>query len=62
MHLLQFCADFSKKAKTVTAICIFHLKVQKMIWFIGVGTTLYATLAIEISKDMLTQLKFDKII
>ena len=67
MNFLQFCADFSKKPKSVKAIYIFHLKVlttlfQKMIWFIGVWTTLYTTLAIEISKNMLTQLKFDKII
>ena len=67
VHFLQFCADFSKKPKSVKAIYIFHLKVlttlfQKMIWFIGVWTTLYTTLAIEISKNMLTQLKFDKII
>ena len=40
VHFLQFCADFSKKPKSVKAIYIFHLKVltilfQKMIWFIG---------------------------
>ena len=66
MNFLQFCADFSKKPKSVKAIYIFHLKVlttlfQKMIWFIGVWATLYEILAIKISKNMLTQI-FNKII
>ena len=41
VHILQFCADLSKKPKSVKTIYILHLKVlithfQKMIWFIGV--------------------------
>ena len=55
VNFLQFCADFSKKRKSVQAIYIFHLKVlttlsQKIIWFIGVWATLYEILAIKISK------------
>ena len=67
VHFLQFYADFSKKPKSVKAIYIFHLKVlttliQKMKWFIGIWATPYEILAIEISKNMLTQQKFNKII
>ena len=41
VNFLPFCADFSKKPKSVKAIYIFHLNVlttlfQKMIWFVGV--------------------------
>ena len=56
VHFLQFCANFSKKLKSVKAMYIFfHLKVlttlfQKMIWVIGVLATLYDILAIKISK------------
>ena len=44
-----------------------HLKVlitlfQKMLWFIGVGATVHEILAIKISKKMLTQQKFNKIL
>ena len=35
---------------------------QKMIWFIVVSTTLYEILATKISKNTLTQQKFNKII
>ena len=67
VNVLPFCADFSRKPKSVKAIYIFHLKVlttlfQKMIWFIGVWATFYEILAIKISKNMLTQQKFNKII
>ena len=67
MHFLQFCADFSKKPKSVKAIYMFHPKVlttlfQKMIWFIGVWATLYEILETKISKNMLTQQKFYKVI
>ena len=67
VNFSPFCADFSKKPKSVKAIYIFHLKVlttffQKMIWFIRVWATLYEILAIKISKNMLTQQKFNKII
>ena len=41
VHFFQFCADPSKKPKSVKAIYIVHMKAlttlfQKMIWFIGV--------------------------
>ena len=67
MNFLQFCANFSKKPKSVKAIYILHLKVlttdfQKMIWFIEVWATLYEILRIKISKNMLNQQKFNKII
>ena len=67
VHILQFCADFSKNLNSVKAIYIFHPKVlttfsQKMIWFIGVWATLYEILATKISKNMLTQQKFNKIV
>ena len=44
-----------------------HLKVlitlfQKMISFVGVGATVHEILAIKISKQMLTQQKFNKIL
>ena len=53
VHFLQFCADFSKKPKSVKEIYIFHPKVlttffQKIIWFIGTWSTLYEILAIKI--------------
>ena len=43
-----------------------HLKVlitlfQKMVWFIGVGVTVYEILVIKISTKMLTQQKFNNI-
>ena len=64
---LQFCAEFSQKHKYVKAIYIYHLEVlttlfQKIIWFTGVGTTLYEILAMKISKNMLTQQKRKEII
>ena len=66
VHILQFCADLSKKPKSVKTIYILHLKVlithfQKMIWFIGVWATVYEILAIKVSKKMLTQPKLKKI-
>ena len=67
VNFLPSCGDFSTKRKCVKAIYIFHRKVlttlfQKMIWFIGVWATFYEILAIKISKNMLTQQKFNKII
>ena len=68
VHFLQFCTDFSKKPKSVKAIYILHLKVlitlfQKMIRSIGVLATIYEILAaIKISRKMLNQQKFDKIL
>ena len=35
VHFLQFCADLSKKAKSVNRKVLITL-FQKMIWFIGV--------------------------
>ena len=65
VHILQFCADFSKKPKSIQTIYILHLKVlithfQKMIWFIGVWAIVYEILAIKVSKKMLTQPKLKK--
>ena len=34
----------------------------KMVWFIGVWATFYEILAIKVSKEMLTQHKFKKIL
>ena len=67
VNFLPFCADFSKKPKSVKAISIFRLKVlttllQKMIWFIRVWATFYEMLATKILKNMLTHQKFNKII
>ena len=67
VYILQFSADFSKKPKSVKAIYIFHMKglstlFQKMIWFTGVWATLYEILSIKISKNMMTNQKFNKII
>ena len=44
-----------------------HLKVlfplfQKIVWFIGAQATVHEILAIKVSKDMLTQQKFNKIL
>ena len=51
MHFSQFCADFSKKTKSVKAIYMLYLKVLitlflKMIWFIGVWATIHEILFI----------------
>ena len=66
VHVLQLCAEFSKKPKYVKAICIFHPKVHTiffhMIWFIGVWAILYEILAIKILRNMLNQQNFNKII
>ena len=35
---------------------------QKMLWFIGVGATIHEILVIKISKKVLTQQKFNKIL
>ena len=64
---MQFCAAFSKKPKSVKAIYMSQLKVlitlfQKMIWLIGVWATIHEILAIKISKNMLIQQKFIKIL
>ena len=66
VHFLQLVLASARKLGLL-AISIFHLKVfttllQKMIWFIGVLTTIYKILAIKISKNMLTQQKFNKTI
>ena len=50
---LQFCADLSKKSKSVKAIPYMYLKVlimlfQKMVLFIGVWATDHEILAIKI--------------
>ena len=65
VHFLQFCADLSKKFKSVETFTYMHLKVlitlfQKMLWFLGVWASVHKILAIKISKTMLTQQKFLK--
>ena len=67
VHFLQFCADFRQKPKSVKAIYIYGSEVlitvyQKMIWFVGVWLAVHEILAIKISKTMLTQQKFNKIL
>ena len=67
LHFLQFCADLSKKSKFIKANYTMHLKVlfplyQKMVWFIGVQATVHEIMAIKISKKMLIQQKFNKIL
>ena len=65
MHFLQFCADLSKKYKSVEAIHIYasekvSLHFQKMLWFIGVWATIHEVLAIKIFKKMMTWQKLLK--
>ena len=64
--LLQFYTDFNKKPKSNKAIYMLHLKVltklfRKMIWFIGDWATIHKISAIKISKKMMTQQKFYKV-
>ena len=67
MYFVKFCADLSKKSKSVKAIYIYvHVKVlitffQKMVWLIGVQPTVHEILVIKISKKILTQQEFNKI-
>ena len=66
VNLLQFCADISKKA-SIKAIYIFNIKVlttlfQKIIWFVRVWAIIHEKLVNKISKQMLFQLEFHKII
>ena len=63
VHFLQFCAELSKKSKSVEAIFIdaseiSHYTLSKMLWFIAVGATVYEILAIKLTKKMLTQQNF----
>ena len=60
-------ADLSKTFKPIKAIYVYppkgHLPLfQKMVWFIGVHTTVHEILAIKISKKILNQQKFNKIL
>ena len=60
-------AELSKTFKLAKVIYIYPLKVfpplfQKMVWFIEVHATVHEILAIKISKKMLTQKKFKKIL
>ena len=64
---LQFCADLSKKPKSVKAIYIYasessHYTLSENVWFIGVWAAVYEILAIKMSKKMLTQQKINKIL
>ena len=63
MHFLQFCAELSKKSKSVEAIFVdasesSHYTLSEMLWFIEVGATGYEILAIKLTKKMLTQQNF----
>ena len=67
LHFLEFCADLSKKSKSVKAIHIYvsnssHYTISDNDRFIEVWTTVYEILAIKISKKILTQQKFNKIL
>ena len=66
-HFLQFCADLSKKSKSVKAIYIYASEVlitlfQKMIFSIRFWATVHEILTIKISEKMLTQQTFNKIL
>ena len=63
MHFLEFCADISQKPKSVKAIYnkVLFTVFQKT-WFIEVSATIHELLAIKISKTMLIQQKFNKIL
>ena len=67
MHFLQFCADVSKKSKSVEAIYIYASESSRytlsgngMVY--RVRATIHKILAIKVSKKMLTQQKFNKIL
>ena len=70
MHFLQLCADLNKKSKTAKAIYINESEFtyilialfRQMLWFVGVRATVHYILAIKISKTILTQQKFNKIL
>ena len=68
VYFLQFCADLSKKYKSVTTIPIYASETshytlsENGLWSKGVWASVYEILAIKISKKMVIQQKFDKII
>ena len=66
-HFLQFCADLSKKSKSVKAIYIYasessHYTLPENGMVYRVPSQRYEIVAFKISKKMLTQLKFNKIL
>ena len=63
VHFLQFCSDLSEKSKSVNAIYICSFEsCHYTTKFTGVRATVHEILAIKISKKMLAQQKFNKII
>ena len=68
VHFLHFYADLSKKAKYVNAIYIYgsesscYTLSEHDRWFIVVSAIIHEILALKISKKMLTQQKFNKIL
>ena len=66
VHFLQFCADLSKKSKSVKAIYIYasessHYTLSENAMVYSVRATVHEILVIKISKKRLTQQKFNKI-
>ena len=67
VYFLQLCAGLSKNLGLLNQCTYMHLKVlithfQKMVWFTGIWATVHEVLVIKISKNMLTQQKFNKIL
>ena len=66
VHYLQICAGLSKKPKSIKAIYFypserFHHALSEHSIFIGVRATVNKILKNKISKELLTQQKFNKI-
>ena len=62
----QFCANLSKRFKSVKAIYIYasessHYTLTEIVWFIGVSGTVSEILPIKISKKMLNHQTCNKI-
>ena len=67
VHFLQFCADLSKKPKSVKTIYVHafessHYILSKNYMAYRVWATVLEILAIKIPKKMLTQQKYNKIL
>ena len=66
VHLLQICADFTKKSRSIKAICLYlserpHQAYLENCSFIGVWATVHKILRNKISKKELALQKFDEI-
>ena len=67
VHFLQFCADLSKKSKSVKTIYIdaskssYYTLTENVMVFRGLSH-IHEMIAIKISKKMMTQQKFSKIL